>query len=110
MKDLFLYLQLAILIMNITAFIFIMGEAKYEYKAVRAALLIVLSAGMLVNIGKITFLTVLFSFAPFLSLINIQQHGTIHKHIEKFRGYFGRDKQHMENVQGSNKALSRQKA
>jgi len=107
MKDIFLYLQLLVLVMNVVTFIYIMHEEKYHYKFARVTLLIVLTAGMIANIGKITFVTVLFTFSTFLALININTHGTFHKYLERIRGYFGRDKQHLQGLQGGHKALHR---
>jgi len=107
MKDLFLYLQLVVLVMNVIAFIYIMHEERYQYKAARAIILIVLTAGMIVNIGKVTFLTVLFTSSTFISLINIEPHGAFNRFIEKCRGYFNRREQHIQNIQGSHKALHR---
>lgn len=111
MKDIFLYLQLVVLVMNVMAFIYIMVEKKYNYKFARVTLLIVLTAGMIANIGKVTFLTILFTSSTFLSLLKIDsKDGNIHRFIEKFRGYFNGHKQHLQGLQGSNKALSRKEA
>ena len=110
MKDIFLYLQLVVLVMNVMAFIYIMHEKKYNYKFARVTLLIVLTAGMIANIGKVTFLTILFTSSTFLSLLNISPNGNIHRLIEKFRDYFNRHKQHLQGVQGSHKALHRKEA
>ncbi len=110
MKDIFLYLQIAVLAMNIVALVYIMSVEKYTYKVPRVVFIILCTIGLIVTVGKITFLTVLFSFSPFLSLLNIQQDGTIHKHFERIRGYFRRGKQSMENVQGGSETLHRQKA
>lgn len=98
MKDIFLYLQFGILIMNVIAFVYIMSEEKYHYKIPRVVFIILCTVGLIVNMGSITLATVLFSFSPFLSLLKIQQHGTIHKHFERIRGYFGWHKQHLENL------------
>jgi len=107
MNNLFLYLQLMVLVMNVITFIYIMHEKKYEYKFVRVTILIVLTAGMIANIGKVTFLTILFTSSTFLSLLNISPNGNIHRLIEKFRGYFNGHKQHIQGVHGSSKALHR---
>lgn len=111
MKDVFLYMQIMILAMNVIAFIYIMHEEKYNYKLVRVAVLIVLTAFMIPNIGKLNFATVLFTFSTFLSLIKIDLHnGNIHRFIEKFRIHFGGHKQHLQKLQGGHKALHREKA
>jgi len=109
-KDIFLYLQLVVLVMNVIAFIYIMHEEKYNYKFARVTLLIVLTTAMIANIGKVTFFTILFTSSTFLSLLKIEPNGYTHRLIEKFRGYFNRHKQHLQGVQGSDKTLSRQKA
>ena len=110
MKDIFLYLQLLVLVMNVIAFIYIMHEERYQYKLARAIILIVLTAGMIANIGKVTFLTILFTSSTFISLINIEPHGAFHRLIEKLRSNFNGDKQHVQDIQGSHKALHREKA
>jgi len=109
MSDIFLIIQLAVLVMNIITFVYIMQEEKYNYKLARVIFIIICTVGLMANIGKVTFLTVLFSFSTFISLINIK-HGNIHRRIEKYRGYFGRHKQHIQKLQGSGEALHRQKA
>jgi len=106
MKDLFLYLQIMVLVMNVVAFIYIMHEEKYHYKFARVAILVILTAGMIANIGKVTFLTMLFTSSTFIALIH-KPYGAINRIIEKFRGYFNRREQHIQNIQGSHKALHR---
>lgn len=112
MKDFFLYLQIVILIMNVLTFIYIMQSEKYHYKFARVTLLVLLTAGMLANIGKVSFLTVLFTSSTFLSLIKISPdtNGKLYRFIEKCRSYFNRDKQHLQRVQGNNKTLYRKEA
>jgi len=111
MKDIFMYLQFVIFVMNVVTFIYIMQHEKYNYKFARVSLLVLLSAGMIANIGKVTFLTILFTSSTFLSLLKIDsKNGNIHRFVEKFRNYFNRHKQHLQGLQGSDKTLSRQKA
>ena len=106
MNDIFLIIQMVVLVMNIITFVFIMQDEKYTYKTLRVIFIIVCTIGLILNIGKMNFYTVLFSFSTFISLLNIQQHGNIHRRIEKYRGYFGRNKQHVQKLQRSGKAVS----
>lgn len=110
MRDLFLYVQFFIFMMNIFVFIFIMETNKYDYKGIRAFVLVILSIGMLSNIGKLTIINVLFSFSTFLSLLKIKPDGNIHRIIEKCRHYFGSSKQPHKKLQGSHKTVAHKEA
>ena len=114
MKDIFLYIQIAVFAMNVVVFIYLMQTEKYQYKFARITLLILLSAGMLVNIGKLTFLTVLFTLSTYLSLFKFNPNGNISRIIEKFRGNSNRGNEHLQRVQGTTqrhrKTLLKQKA
>jgi len=68
MTDFILYAQAFMLVTNIIVFIFIMQEHSLKMKALKVALLIAISLGTLINLGKLTWLNVIFAFTPFLLL------------------------------------------
>lgn len=106
MTDLIFYSNLIMFILNTIIFLFLMSEPNLKYKFVRVLILVAMSVGAVINFGKFTVFTVLFMFTPFITLIKIKQHGKLHRTIEKLRAYFGWDKQHLQNVQRSSKAVS----
>lgn len=111
MNNIVLYLQLIIFAMNVLAFIYLLMHAdKYNYKVARVVLLIALTIGMVANIGQVTFITILFTFSTFLSLIKINPNGYIYRSIEKLRSYIWGDKQHLQRLQRDSKTVSRQEA
>ncbi|MES2382416.1 MAG: hypothetical protein V4538_15320 [Bacteroidota bacterium] len=71
-QDIFFYMQLLLFALNIIVFIYIMLEHKVKYKFARVALLIAVSFGFFINVGKVTWFAVLFCFTPYLSLLNIK--------------------------------------
>jgi len=109
MKDIFMYLQFVIFVMNVITFIYIMQHEKYNYKFARVSLLVLLSAGMIANIGRVNFLTILFTSSTFLSLLKIKRNGYLERNYHKLRDYINGHKQHVQELQGSSKTLSRQK-
>lgn len=110
MIDFIFYAQILVLALNIVVFCFLMQEQELNYKLARVVLLVAISVGAVINFGKVTIFTVLFSFTPFITLIKIQQHGYIHRTIEKFRNYIRRHKQSLQDMEGSNKTLHRKEA
>jgi hypothetical protein len=58
-----------------------MQEKRVKLRAVKVALLIAISLGTLVNLGKVTWMNVLFAFTPFLLLGKIfkKDKESIHK-------------------------------
>lgn len=107
MKDYIFYAQLIVLILNVVVFIYIMSASGVYMRFARVILLVAIFVGTLANFGKLTMLNVLFAFTPFLTLINIRQHGKNHR---TNRSDSGGSKQHLQNLQGNSKALLGQKA
>ena len=85
MINFILIAQFVVLFLNIVVFVYLMNEDSVKYRRARVMLLICISIGMIVNIGKITWYTVLFSFTPFLSLININEHGKLYRFIPNMK-------------------------
>lgn len=110
MINFILYAQLIVLILNIMVFIYLMNERSVNYRRVRIMLLISISIGIIVNIGKVTWLTVLFSFTPFISLININEHGKFYRYIKRVGDSIRGNKQSGKNLQRHSKAVYNQKA
>jgi len=71
MTDLILYANFFMLTANIIVFILVM-QSDAKLKFVKALLLIVISLGTIINIGKLTWLTVLFAISPSLMLFKKQ--------------------------------------
>lgn len=67
MKDFVLYAQLIMLFTNIFVFVLLMQESN-KYKFAKVGLLIAISLGTIINLGKLTWLNVLFSLTPFILL------------------------------------------
>lgn len=110
MNNIFFYVQLGIFILNIIVFIYLMKEPSLNYHTERIILLVMVTVAGVITFGKVTWLTVLFAFTPFIVLIKIKPHGKFDRFIEGIRDYFRGDKQHSQSVQRSNKALSEQEA
>ena len=116
MKDIFLYIQLGVFVMNVIVFIYLMQSEKYNYKFARITLLFILTVGLIVNIGKVTFLTILFTSSTFISLINFnfKPNGKVIRFIQRLRGDRNGSNERLQGMQGHsqghNKALSKQKA
>lgn len=108
MINFILIAQFIVLILNIIVFIYLMNERTVKYRRVRVMLLLCISIGIIVNIGKVTWYTVLFSFTPFLSLININEHGKIYRLIKRIGGYFRSNQQHLQDIQRHNKTVSKE--
>ena len=104
MKELVFYSQLIILLLNVITFIYLL-DTPVNHRTLRVLLLITFTIGLIVTFGRVTWFSVLFSFAPSLSLINITADGNIGRGIKKFRAYFRRHKQPMEGLERSNKTL-----
>lgn len=101
MMNLIFYAQILVLMLNIIVFIFLMQEHNLKYKLVRVVLLVAISIGAVINFGKVTIFTVLFSFTPFITLIKIQPHGKFYRTFEKLRNYIWRHKQHIQDMEGN---------
>lgn len=108
-QDVFFYMQLTMFVLNVIVFIFIMNERKLKYKAVRVALLVAVSIGFFINLGKVTWFAVLFCFTPFLSLINIR-YERLDRIIKTGRDYIRGGGKHLEKLSGSHKAHVAKKA
>lgn len=67
MTDFILWAQFLMLTANIIVFIFIM-QSETKLKFVKVLLLIIISLGTIINIGKLTWLNVIFSLTPGLLL------------------------------------------
>lgn len=83
MINFILIAQFVVLFLNIVVFVYLMNENSIKYRRARVMLLICISIGIILNIGKVTWLTVLFSFTPFLSLININENGKFYRFIKR---------------------------
>lgn len=103
MTDVILYAQIIVFVLNIVVFCYLMQEPQVNYKLARVILLVAISVGAVINFGKVTVFTVIFSFTPFITLIKInKQHGN----IKRLGSYFGRIKQRLQNVHRSHKTAS----
>ena len=98
MTDFIFFAQILVLILNCVVFVFLMQTENINYKLARIVLLVAISVGTVINFGKVTVCTILFSFAPFLSLININQHGKIHRLIERIRDFIGGHQQPLQKL------------
>ena len=83
MVNFILIAQFVILMLNIIVFCWLSTESNISYKYERALLLIAISIGAVINFGKVTVFMILFSFAPFLTLINIKKDGKLYKYFER---------------------------
>lgn len=114
MKDFLLWSQILIFALNVAVFIYLMSKEDIYLRQARIALLVVLTvAGMVslvINQGKLTWINVVFSFTPAITLFKINPNGTIFNFIERVRGNSRWSKKHLHNLQGSDKALSRKEA
>jgi len=108
-QDVFFYLQLLLFALNVIVFIYLMNEHKLKYKFARVALLIVVSIGFFINLGKVTWFAVLFCFTPFLSLINIR-HERLDKFVKRIGYNIRGSGKHLQKLQGENKTHDHQKA
>ncbi|MDU9793828.1 hypothetical protein RGC27_08290, partial [Helicobacter pylori] len=80
------YAQIIVFVLNIVVFCYLMQEPQVNYKLARVILLVAISVGAVINFGKVTVFTVIFSFTPFITLIKInKQHGN----IKRLGSYFG---------------------
>ena len=101
MTDITFYSQIIVFVLNIVVFCFLMNERDMSYKLARIILLVAISVGAVINFGKVTVFTVIFSFTPFITLIKInKQHGN----IKRLGSYFGRFKQRLQNMERGYKA------
>jgi hypothetical protein len=82
-----------------------MNEHEINYKLARIVLLVAISIGAVINFGKVTIFSVLFSFSPFITLIKIQQHGKIYRFIEGVRSHLRRHKQSLQDVERGSKTV-----
>lgn len=108
MIDFILIAQFVVLFMNVMVFIYLMNEPEVKYRRVRVMLLICISIGIIINIGKVTWFTVLFSFTPFLSLININENGKIYRFIKRVRGNLRSNQQRLQNIQRHSETVSKE--
>lgn len=105
MKDINLIVKVLVLLMNVITFIYLLDESKVNYRLLRVLLLVTFTIGLIVTFGTVTWFSVLFSFSPALSLINITD-GNIGRIGKKFRSHIRRDREPVQNIQGNHKALS----
>ncbi len=114
MKDYIFYANLIMLVFNVVTFIYLMSVKDIYLRSARVVLLAAIFIGMIANLGKLTIWNVLFAFAPFITLSQIQQHGKLSRLIERIRGNRWRNNERVQGMQGHsqghNKALSKQKA
>lgn len=89
--------QFIVLVLNIVVFCYLTKENDISFKLERALLLIAISIGAVLNFGKVTAFTILFSFTPFVTLINISKDG-------KFYQYF---KRVINNIRGNGKPMEK---
>lgn len=88
MTDVILYAQIIVFVLNIVVFCYLMQEPQVNYKLARVILLVAISVGAVINFGKVTVFTLIFSFTPFITLIKINRHGD----TKRLGSYFGRIK------------------
>lgn len=101
MTDVILYAQIIVFVLNIVVFCYLMQEPQVNYKLARVILLVAISVGAVINFGKVTVFTVIFSLTPFITLIKInKQHGN----IKRLGSYFGRFKQRLQDMERGYKA------
>lgn len=98
MTDITFYSQIIVFVLNIVVFCFLMNERDMSYKLARIILLVAISVGAVINFGKVTVFTLIFSFSPLITLIKIRQHGKIYRIIERVRNHFRGHKQHIQNL------------
>ena len=103
--DVIFYAQILVFVLNIVVFCFLMNESEMNYKLARVILLVAISVGAVINFGKVTIFSVLFSFSPFITLIKIQEHGKIHRFIERVRSYIRGHKQHLQDMERDHKTV-----
>jgi len=106
MIDFIFYAQLLVLCLNIIVFIFLMNEQKFNFKLARIVLLVAISVGAVINLGRITLFTVIVAFTPFITLINIQQHGKTYRFFKRVGDYFRGNSKSSQKLQGNHKTLS----
>lgn len=110
MTDIILYGQLIMLGLNIIVFCFLMKEHELEYKFVRILILVAISIGAVMNFGKVTIVTVLLMFTPFITLLKIQQHGKFYRYLKRIGDSFRGHRKSVQKLQRDNKALSHKEA
>ena len=104
MKDIVFISQVLVLLLNVITFVYL-WEQKVNYKVVRIVVLITFTIGLITTFGQVTWFAVLFSFTPALSLIKFED-GNIGRISKKRWSYIRRDKQHLQNMERSDKTLS----
>ena len=95
MMNLIFYAQIMVFVLNIVVFCYLMKEDEISYKLARVILLVAISVGAVINFGKVTIFTVIFSFTPFITLIKINKHGN----IKRLGSYYRRFKQRLQNME-----------
>lgn len=110
MTNFLFYAQLIVLCLNIVVFIFLMNEKNFHFKTARIIVLIAISVGAVINLGRITFFTVIVAFTPFLTLINIQQHGKFYRYLKRIGDSFRGHSKSVQKLQRDNKTLSHKEA
>lgn len=110
MTDFIFYAQLLVLTLNIIVFVFLINEHKFNFRMARVVLLIAISVGAVINLGKVTLFTVVVAFSPFITLININQHGKLYRFIKRIGDYLGGNSKPPQELQRGNKTLHKQDA
>jgi len=108
-EDVFFYLQLIMFALNVCVFIYIMQERNLNHKWARVALLIAVSIGFFINLGKVTWFAVLFCFTPFIALINFK-HERLDQHFKRIGHHIRGGSKHLEKLQGLDKTYAAKKA
>lgn len=108
--DFLFYAQLIVLCLNIVVFIFLMNEQNFHFKTARIIVLIAISVGAVINLGRVTFFTVIVSFTPFLTLINIDQHGKFYRYLKRIGDSFRGHSKPVQKLQRDHKTLSHKEA
>jgi len=100
MTDIIFYAQILVFILNIIIFCYLMQEKSFNFKLARIIVLVAISVGAVINFGKVTVFTILFSFTPFLTLIKFNQHGNNKRLGDYIRGL----RKYIQKLQGGSKA------
>jgi len=110
LQNILFYAQLIVFGLNILVFFYLLRHQEVSYNLERIILVVAFTVMFVINLGKVSWVSVIFAFTPFIALIKIKPNGTLDRLFENIRGYFRSDKQHGKNLQRSNKALSEQEA
>lgn len=110
LQDIFYYAQWVVFILNILVSIYLFKHQELSYNLERIILVVIFTVMIVINFGKVSWVSVIFAFTPFIALIKIKPNGKLDRLLENIRSYFRSHKQHGKDLQRSNKAFSEQEA